>query len=70
MRAREERPKSRFDALIGTLDLVMTTDEFIMMLRGDPTMIFVDMNTLIDRGPNNPTWATWSRDEWKAAGDK
>lgn len=70
MRTKEERPKSRFDGLIGTRDLGMTTDEFIMMLRGNPTMIFVDMNTLIDRGANNPTWATWSRDELKAAGDK
>jgi AbrB family looped-hinge helix DNA binding protein len=36
LRTKEERPKSRFDELIGTLDLGMTTDEFMKMLRGDP----------------------------------
>jgi antitoxin PrlF len=35
-RTGEERPKTRFDELIGTLDLGMTTDEFIKMLQGDP----------------------------------
>jgi len=28
--------KGRFDALVGTLDLGMTTDEFMRMIRGDP----------------------------------
>lgn len=32
----EKRPKGRFDALRGTLDLGMTTDEFMRFLRGDP----------------------------------
>jgi antitoxin PrlF len=34
--SKEKRPKSRFDALIGTLNLGMTTDEFMKMIRGDP----------------------------------
>ena len=28
--------KGRFDELVGTLDLGMTTDEFMRMIRGDP----------------------------------
>lgn len=32
----EKRPKGRFDALRGTLDLGMTTDEFMRFLRGNP----------------------------------
>ena len=34
--AHEKRPKSRFDAVRGTLDLGMTTDEFMRFVRGDP----------------------------------
>jgi len=30
------KPEGRFDALVGTLDLGMTTDEFMRFLRGDP----------------------------------
>jgi antitoxin PrlF len=33
---KEKRPKGRFDAIRGTLDLGMTTDEFMRFLRGDP----------------------------------
>ena len=32
----KEPPESRFDAIRGTLDLGMTTDEFMRFLRGDP----------------------------------
>jgi antitoxin PrlF len=35
-RERVAEPKGRFDALVGTLDLGMTTDEFMRFLRGDP----------------------------------
>jgi len=31
-----ESPAGRFDALVGTLDLGMTTDEFMRFLRGNP----------------------------------
>jgi AbrB family looped-hinge helix DNA binding protein len=36
VRTKEKRPKGRFDALVGTLDLGMTTDEFMRMIRGGP----------------------------------
>jgi antitoxin PrlF len=40
LRTKRELPKepieSRFDAIRGTLDLGMTTDEFMRFLRGDP----------------------------------
>jgi AbrB family looped-hinge helix DNA binding protein len=36
VRTREKPDPDRFDALIGTLDLGMTTDEFMRFLRGDP----------------------------------
>ena len=36
VRSKVKRPKSRFDAIRGTLDLGMTTDEFMRFLRGDP----------------------------------
>ena len=36
LRSKAKRPKSRFDAIRGTLDLGMTTDEFMRFLRGDP----------------------------------
>lgn len=36
LKSKEKRPKSRFDAIRGTLDLGMTTDEFMRFLRGDP----------------------------------
>jgi antitoxin PrlF len=36
LRAQEKQKKSRFDAIRGTLDLGMTTDEFMRFLRGDP----------------------------------
>jgi len=36
LQTREKRAKGRFDALVGTLDLGMTTDEFMRFLRGDP----------------------------------
>ena len=36
VRTTEKRPKSRFDAIRGTLDLGMSTDEFMRFLRGDP----------------------------------
>ncbi|HEV8031769.1 MAG TPA: AbrB/MazE/SpoVT family DNA-binding domain-containing protein [Stellaceae bacterium] len=32
----KEPPESRFAAIRGTLDLGMTTDEFMRFLRGDP----------------------------------
>jgi AbrB family looped-hinge helix DNA binding protein len=35
--SKEKRPRGRFDAIRGTLDLGMTTDEFVRFLRGDPT---------------------------------
>jgi antitoxin PrlF len=35
LKTKEERPKGRFDDLVGTLDLGMTTDEFMRMIRGD-----------------------------------
>ena len=36
VRTKTKPNPSRFDALIGTLDLGMTTDEFMRFLRGDP----------------------------------
>ena len=36
LRTKERRSKGRFEALRGTLDLGMTTDEFMRFLRGDP----------------------------------
>jgi antitoxin PrlF len=36
LKTHEKRGKSRFDAVRGTLDLGMTTDEFMRMIRGDP----------------------------------
>ena len=36
LRAKTKPAKGRFDALVGTLDLGMTTDEFMRMIRGDP----------------------------------
>lgn len=35
IRLKKEADRSRFDALVGTLDLGMTTDEFMRFLRGD-----------------------------------
>jgi len=35
VRTKEQLPKSRFDAIRGTLNLGMTTDEFMRLLRGD-----------------------------------
>ena len=36
VRVKKKPDPHRFDALIGTLDLGMTTDEFMRFLRGDP----------------------------------
>ena len=36
MKTKEKRPKSKFEELRGTLDLGMTTDEFMRIIRGDP----------------------------------
>lgn len=36
LKTHEKRTKSRFDAVRGTLNLGMTTDEFMRMIRGDP----------------------------------
>ncbi len=36
LKAKEKPPKSKFDDLVGTLELGMTTDEFMRMIRGDP----------------------------------
>lgn len=36
LQTKMKAPKGRFDALVGTLDLGMTTDEFMQMIRGDP----------------------------------
>ncbi len=36
LKTSEKRAKSRFDSIRGTLDLGMTTDEFMRMIRGDP----------------------------------
>jgi AbrB family looped-hinge helix DNA binding protein len=36
LKTKEKPPKSRFDDLVGTLNLGMTTDEFMRMIRGDP----------------------------------
>jgi antitoxin PrlF len=36
LRTKANPEKGRFDNLVGTLDLGMTTDEFMRMLRGDP----------------------------------
>jgi antitoxin PrlF len=36
LKTKTNREKGRFDGLVGTLDLGMTTDEFMRMLRGDP----------------------------------
>jgi AbrB family looped-hinge helix DNA binding protein len=36
LRTREKKPESRFAALRGTVDLGMTTDEFMRSIRGDP----------------------------------
>jgi AbrB family looped-hinge helix DNA binding protein len=36
LKTKEKRGKSRFDDLVGTLDLGMTTEEFMRMIRGDP----------------------------------
>jgi antitoxin PrlF len=34
--SKKEPPESRFDAIRGTLNLGMTTDEFMRFLRGEP----------------------------------
>jgi AbrB family looped-hinge helix DNA binding protein len=36
LRGKKSPAKGRFDDLVGTLDLGMTTDEFMRFLRGDP----------------------------------
>jgi AbrB family looped-hinge helix DNA binding protein len=36
LKTAEKKPKGRFDEFLGTLDLGMTTDEFMKMIRGDP----------------------------------
>lgn len=36
LKTKEEMPRSRFDEFLGTVDLGMTTDEFMKMIRGDP----------------------------------
>jgi antitoxin PrlF len=36
LKVKEKPPKSKFAELRGTLDLGMTTDEFMRMIRGDP----------------------------------
>jgi antitoxin PrlF len=36
LKTKEKPRKGRFDELVGTLDLGMTTDEFMRMIRGDP----------------------------------
>jgi len=36
LRSKVKRPKSQFAALRGTLNLGMTTDEFMRFIRGDP----------------------------------
>ena len=36
LKTKTNREKGRFDGLVGTLDLGMTTDEFMRILRGDP----------------------------------
>lgn len=36
IRTRKEPDRSRFEPLVGTLKLGMTTDEFMLFLRGDP----------------------------------
>jgi antitoxin PrlF len=36
LKTKTNAEKGRFDDLVGTLDLGMTTDEFMRMLRGDP----------------------------------
>ncbi len=35
LKAKTKPVKGRFDDLVGTLDLGMTTDEFMRMIRGD-----------------------------------
>ena len=36
LKAKAKPAKGRFDDLVGTLNLGMTTDEFMRMIRGDP----------------------------------
>jgi antitoxin PrlF len=36
LKTRGKKPESRFAALRGTVDLGMTTDEFMRSIRGDP----------------------------------
>ena len=36
VRTKEKPNPSRFDEFLGTVDLGMTTDEFMKMIRGDP----------------------------------
>ena len=36
LRTQEKRPRARFDAIRGTLELGMATDELMRFLRGDP----------------------------------
>jgi len=36
LKTKAKPAKGRFDALVGTLDLGMTTDEFMRMIRGHP----------------------------------
>ena len=36
LKAKTKPAEGRFDALVGTVDLGMTTDEFMRMIRGDP----------------------------------
>jgi antitoxin PrlF len=36
LKTKTKPARGRFDALVGTLDLGMTTDEFMRMIRGNP----------------------------------
>jgi antitoxin PrlF len=47
--SKEKRPRGRFDAIRGTLDLEMTTDEFVRFFcAATRRMILLDTNVLVD----------------------
>lgn len=65
--SKEKRPSGRFDAIRGTLDLGMTTDEFMRFCARPRRMILVDTNVLVDVIEDDPSWADWSQRQLEAA---
>jgi antitoxin PrlF len=36
IKTKEKKPKGRFEEFVGTIDLGMTTDEYMKLMRGEP----------------------------------